>query len=124
MVVGEAILAALLADATVVGLVGSRIYPNLAPQGTPAPFVVFRVVSDVPDNTLTGSASSTIVNSRVQIDAYAKRYLDAHQAADAVDVVLSALAQVGLSAWREVTRDLYDNETGLHRVSADFSVFR
>lgn len=127
MTVGEAIRAALVADATVAGLVGGRIYPALMPQGTvengSGPAIVYTVASDVPQNALTGDSTTRMVNARVQIDAYSKTYLEAHLVAAAVDAVVSALATPALSAWREVSRDLYDNEAQLHRVSADFSVW-
>ncbi len=121
---GEAVRAKLVADPTVASLVVARVFPNLMPQGGAQPAIVYQVVSEVPENALTGDSTTRLVTARLQVDCYAKTYLEAHAVADAVDAVLSALSSPDLSAWREVSRDLYDNEAQLHRVSTDFTVQR
>lgn len=122
--IGSAIQALLVADPTVAALVGARVYPSLMPQGVSKPAVVFQVISDVPQTTFDGDSSTTLVNALLQIDSYGKTYLEAHAVADAVDAVVSALSSPDLSATREVSRDLYDNEAQLHRVSAEYSCWR
>jgi hypothetical protein len=121
---GEAIRAVLIADPTVAGLVGARIYPSLMPQGPTLPAIVYQVISEVPESSLAGTSVGRLTASRLQIDCYATTYLAAHALADAVDVVISALSSPDLSAWRESSRDLYDNEAQLHRCSLDFAVWR
>ncbi len=121
---GEAIRTQLAADATVTALLAGRMFPAVAPQGTITPFLVYQVISDVPENTFMGDSSNRLSNFRVQIDCYSKSYLEAHAAAAAVDAVLSAIDSPDLSCWRESSRDLYDDEAQLHRVSSDFSVWR
>lgn len=123
MTPGEAIRAALAADATVVGLVAARIYPNLIPQGTLPPAIVYQVVSDVPENAFTGNASDRLHGCRVQVDCWSKTYLEAQTIAAAVDAVLSGQQSQSLSIWLEARRDSYDNEAVLHRVSCDFAVW-
>ncbi len=122
----EAIRTVLAANTAVAALVSGRIFPSLMTQGATMPVIVLSVVSDVPENALTGDSSSRLVSVRLQVDAYAKTYLEAHAVADAVDAVLSALANPapGLSAWRESSRDEYDNEAQLHRAGADYFVQR
>lgn len=125
MTTGQLIFGALSGDSTVAYLVGTNIFPNVMPQG-PRPTdtykgIVFQVISDVPQNTFEGSS---LRNARVQVDCYAKQYKDAQAVADAVDNALSSLSRPDLSAWRETSRDYYDNETQLHRVSMDLSVWR
>ncbi len=120
----EAIRATLVADSAVVALVGSKIFGNKAPQGTVGPFVVIRVISDVPENTLNGTSAGRLSDIRLQIDSYAATYLAAHAVADAVDVVVSALASPDLGAQRINARDLYDDTAQLHCASQDFAVFR
>lgn len=124
MTTGEAIVAALAANPAVVALVGAKIFPNVAPQGTVAPWVVYSVISDIPENALTGDASTRIASIRLQVDAYSKTYLGAHAIADAIDQALTQLLPPELAVWREVSRDLYDNEAQLHRVEAEFFVQR
>jgi hypothetical protein len=115
----------LIAAAGVTTLVGSspaRIYANRAPQGTATPFCVISVISDVPAASFTGVPAELLRQARVQIDAYAKTYLEAHAVADAVDLVVAALSSPDLSAIRENGVDLYDDQAELHRVSADYFV--
>lgn len=101
-----------------------RIYPQVIEQGEASPAAVITVISEAPVNTINGTVSARVFNARVQVDAYAEVYTTAHAVADAIDAALSALARPDLSAYRDNKQDLYDDETGQHRVSQDFSVFR
>lgn len=110
----------LVANTGVTSLVAQRVFPNRAEQGAAAPFVVQSVISEARQNTFTGT---TLNRQRLQVDCYAKKYLEARAVADAVDAVVSALDLPDLSAWRVGARDLYDDATQLHRVSIDFAVW-
>lgn len=120
------IFATLTAAPTVTALVGRRIYPNRAPQGAIAtpPFVVCTMISAVPENSLAGKAIARRVNTHVQVDAYAAVYDDAQQLAAAIDLVLSDMNSPDLNGWRESTREDYDDDAELHRVSSDFTIWR
>lgn len=120
----EAIREKLAADLPLAALVGTRIYPQVIKQGAATPAVVLTVVSEVPQNTFTGAPGSLLLSARVQVDAYAATYREAHAVADAVDAVIGALSSPSLSAYRDNKQDLYDDETQQHRVSLDFSVWR
>jgi hypothetical protein len=123
-VVGDAIFAALSADSTINSMVGTRIYPNRIPQGPrPVNFtaVVYQVISDIPANAITGSAADRLRNARVQIDCYAKRYEDGQALADAVDAVVTT--NQALRGWRDLSRDFFENDEELHRVSMDVFVW-
>lgn len=117
----ETIRAELAANGTLTGLVGTRIYPQVLAQEATVPAIVLSVVSEVPQNTLTGT-TERLRMSRVQVDCYATTYLGAHQVADAADAVLSALMRHDLSAQRENFQDIYDDAAQLHRVSSDYLV--
>jgi hypothetical protein len=122
---GDLLYAALSGDATVTGLVGTRIYPNKIPQGPRAmtfTAIVYQVVSDLPQNALTGDASNRLRNARVQVDCYAKKYDTAQAIADAVDTVVTK--DTTLNGWREISRDFYEDEAELHRVSMDVLLWR
>ena len=119
---GELIQAAITGDATVTALIASRIFPNRRPQTAALPLAVYSIISDVPFNALTGSADSRLSRARLQIDVYAKTYREAHQIAAAVDDVVANLGSPDISADRDTTRDFFDNETQLHRVSTDYIV--
>ena len=120
----ETLRTRLLADAPVAALVGTKVFPLVIPQGEQPPAVVLTVVSDVPATSLTGDPAELLREYRVQVDTYSKRYADAQQLAAAVGLVLGRLAEAELSANRESARDLYDDETQLYRVTADFFVWQ
>lgn len=123
MTVVETVRAKLTADAALTALVGSRIYPQFLPQDPTLPAIVLSVISDVPvQPSFTGSHATTLREARLQVDAYATKYLDAHQVADAVDAAIADVATPDLSIQRDIREDLYENETQLHRVSTDYMV--
>lgn len=120
---GEAVRAALVANGTLMALVGGRIYAGRMPQNVTLPAVVYTGISNVPEETFESQPATVLSNARVQVDCYAARYEVAHQVAEVVDDVLSALSG-DMTASRLDSRDIYENETSLHRVSVDFSVWR
>lgn len=122
MTVVQAIRAQLIASSAVTALVSTRIFPQYIPQGQPVPAVVLTLISEVPVNSFDGSAETRLRQARIQVDAYAKGYLEAHAIASAADLVIANLAAHDLSAYRETTQDLYEVETQLHRVSSDYFV--
>ena len=119
----EKVRAELLAASPLTNLVGERIYPVKAPQAAVAPFVVLTVVSDVPEDSFTSTTDEALRSARMQVDSYAIGYLDAHAVAKAVKNVVGNLARSDLCGLYLTARDLYDDETELRRVSADFSVW-
>ena len=82
-----ALIAHLLAQAGITALVGNRINWLRRPQGEALPAMALQLVSGVPDYLLDGSYSLT--ESRVQMDAWAKSFLQAKQIARAVEAALS-----------------------------------
>ena len=68
MSIYSAIRSILVADATLTGLVGSKIYPNAAPQGTQSTFVVINVISNLPTNTK--AQASTMDRYRIQVSTF------------------------------------------------------
>ena len=121
---GDALLAQLAADPDLVALVGDRMFPNLVPQGQAMPALVYSIISTAPGNTLDGNAEERLDTVRLQIDCWAKTYRQAHLLDKLVDRVLANLVLPEISAWREGSRDLYDNQTQRHRVSTDYLVQR
>lgn len=122
----EQVRAELIAASAVTDLVGQKVSPNKAPQGTEPPFLVLSVPDDVPSNSADGMVATRLRTARVQVDAYARTYLEAQAVAAAVAEVVGNLDEPSpeLSAYEEARRDLYDDEAELHRVSMDFMVSR
>lgn len=130
MTTGGALYAVLVLDPTLQALIpsavggGIKVFPNVVLQNIAPPYVVYSEISAVPENSLAGASADRIVGSRMQFDCYAKTYGAAKALADAVAAVIANLSRPDLNAWLDASRDLYDDATELHRVSADFSVWR
>jgi hypothetical protein len=120
----QAVRDVLLADAAVAELVGTRIYPSVAPQGVGRPFVVLTLVSAVPHHTHDGLPANLLEAARVQVRAYGPEYVATHAVSTAVDDVLGALSGEPVSATKDNEADGYEDETSLHFVSADYMVQR
>jgi hypothetical protein len=114
MAVGEEIRALILASPAVVEKVVGRVFPAKLPQTVTFPAVRYLVVDDIPSRSFDGPGA--LRRGRVQVDAFAKKYLDAQALADALEGALEG------SEWSLVARrDGYEDETELHRVSLDFT---
>ncbi len=120
----QAVRDRLLLNADLVTLVGTRVHANKAPQDTAAPYVVMQVISDVPENTLSGSSVGRLSIVRLQVDVYGATYLTAAAVAELTDLVISGLVSSDLAAQLISSRDFYDDGSQLHRVSQDFTVAR
>lgn len=77
---------ALVASATVSELVGSRIYPILAPQTAALPFIVWRRSGISREHTLAGPMGVSTVSVEMQI--LATTYEQAREVADRCRLVL------------------------------------
>lgn len=117
---GETARAALVANPAVAALVVGRVFPNVIPQGAVMPAIRYMVVDDLPGNTLPGGITRR--RARLQVDAYAKKYLEAHALAGAIAGALGGIAGPAVTAIELARRDGYEDETGLHRVSMDYSM--
>lgn len=126
MSLGAQIFTRLSAAPGVAALVGSRVFPNELPQDVVVPALVYVVVADRPESSLTGAVASLLRAARVQVDAYARTSLAAHQLADAVEAAIGDLREPspGLSVELEASRDLFDHETRFYRVQMEFTVWR
>jgi hypothetical protein len=83
----EAVLrSALIANATVAGLVGSRVYPVVAPASAALPFVTWRRVAIRRQQTLGGPMGMPVTS--VEYSIYGATYEQAREVADAMRSVL------------------------------------
>lgn len=130
MSLSSALFAALTGSSGVSALVGTRVFPDLAPQDAAVPLLVVTVVSDVAEQTLSGGIAGTLANARVQVDAYAKTRLGAEALAVEALLALGNLKTAktrpgGLDVWAVGPgRHLYDDEAQLYRVVLEFNVWR
>lgn len=120
---GKAAHNALLNSAAVVAIAGTRFYPSRLPPNVTFPAVVYTVVSKISEDSFQTSTAETLKQSRVQIDSYARAYDDAQALAEAISNYLTALEGAEVVVEFLDSRDLFENDTLLHRVSADFTVW-
>lgn len=85
MKVGLAIYNLLNNDATVIGQVGGRIYPELAKEGVAMPYIVYSVVSNSPSDTKDGTP---IDEAQCEIFSVAETYQSCNNLADKVRAAL------------------------------------
>lgn len=107
----EAVLrSALVANATVAGLIGTRIYPVLAPATASLPFVTWRRVAIRRQQTLGGPAGMPVTS--VEYSIFGTTYEQARAVADAMRSVLDGYG--GTANNTEV------KQTSLEQESDDF----
>ena len=99
-------------------VVGGRVYPNIAPNNVPKPYVVYARVSSSPENTL--GDGSPIDNTRLQVDCYDNTYAQAVALAEAVKAAFKASAITHLLLQEQ---DQFESDALLHRVILDFSLW-
>lgn len=116
----------MLADATIAGLVGTRVYPNILPQSPTVPAISYQFISGTDDVTTDGP--SGLANPTIQIDCWATTYAAMDGLFQAVrkringySGLAGTIAVHGVFLVRK--RDLYDNDTKLHRRTADWSIW-
>ena len=95
-----------------------RIYPLIAPDAAPPPYLVYQRVSANTENILSGS--SGLINTRIQMDVYAATYAQAQDIAAAIDALMSDWEVQNVSV---LSQDLYEPDAKLHRVSTDYSLW-
>jgi hypothetical protein len=120
---GQAVREALKDSDAVKAIAGERVFPSRLPPNITLPSVVYTVVSSMPEAAFDTPESDSIKQTRVQIDSYAKDYDKAHELAEAIAKFLSELDDQDLRVSFADSRDLFENDTMLHRVSADFWVW-
>lgn len=112
----------LLADGTVSGLVGTRIYPVVLPQGVTYPAIAYSRVSGERLHHLGGASGRGL--PRISFSMWGRTYTEAYSVADAVRHVLDGfnglLTTIKASVLIENEMDDYDDTVQKHRVNQDY----
>lgn len=104
--------------------VSTRIYPNVAETGTVEPYVVYTIVSDVPEYTLDGNTQ--LSQKRVQISVWGTKYLTVHQVSKIIDDLMDDWHETDTtigSTTKNNSVDRYEPTTKFHGVISDYMVF-
>ena len=101
-------------DSGVSALVGTRIYPLMAPQDVTNPYMTYRVINGKGNQCMEGNIYQNDV--RFQIDCWSTKYSEVKAIKEAV---ISAL--IGFkSSYNINNMDDYEPETKLYRQIIDF----
>ena len=115
-----ALWAILIGDATVAGLVGTRVYPNLVPQGADMPAVTYEQITGPREHVMTQTLG--IAKSIFQINCWSSSYSETKALAEAVRNELSDFT--GTVNTREIKQATIENEGDMPRVSTDIESMR
>ena len=102
-------------------LVNDHVYPMIVPEASikDTPYIVWQVVSSVPDNTIDGATGHEWI--RLQIDIYDESYDKAVQLSnDVLGVINSNIQTTDYYG----TQQLYDAEAKLFRQSIDIGLWQ
>ena len=92
----------LLLDATLIGFIGTRLFPLKRPQGSTLPAVIYQVISGIRPHTWTGSAG--MQRQRVQFSIWSAQYGESYDIGQAIILSLDSFE----GALFENVRDLTD----------------
>ncbi len=106
---------------TLRGLVGDRVYPDAAPNGTARPFIVYYKVGGTPVQFCDGTLASKR-NGRYQIDCCSTTRAAANLLASQVESAM--VSSVSLRA-TVLSEPIYESEpdVGWYETKQDFSVW-
>lgn len=99
-------------------IAGGRLFPNIAPNNTQTPYLVYLRIASAPQNTLADGAP--IDNTRMQIDCFDASYAGVLALAASVKAALKASTLVHVLL---LEQDQYEFDARLHRVILDFSLW-
>ena len=129
MEIGKSIYNILANTANVSALVGTRIFPNVAPQTTAFPFIIYDVTGVEPTNTKDGV--STLDTNDVMISVYSNTYSEASSLAQLVRIAMDRLP-TNTYAGEDIQssefqgyNDIFDNTSGnagIYRKALDFEI--
>ena len=130
MTVDTAIIQALLADVTVVGFVGTGVWPGSKPQAASNPAIVVNWIEGNP--VYTNDGDSGLSQSRLEVDCWGDTYSEVKDLAAAVKNVLSGFqgTVAGISIETAEIESERDSREGgsnvdeyLHRTNIDLTVW-
>ena len=129
MEIGKAIYNILANDSDINTLVGTRIFPNVAPQTTQFPFIIYDITGVRPNDTKDGV--STLDTNDVMISCYSKTYSQASDLAKKIRIAMDRINQGDYggetiqSSQFQTYNDIFDDtsgDSGIYRKALDFEI--
>jgi len=129
MEIGKALYSILFNDVDVKTLVSTRIFPNVAPQTTTFPFIIYDVTGIQPNDTKDGA--STLDTNDVMISCYSETYSQASDLAKKIRIAMDRInegtysgEQIQSSQFQSYN-DIFDDtsgDAGIYRKALDFEI--
>lgn len=107
---------ALVASSALTSIVSDRISMGIAPEDQTRPYVVWWIVSAVPENLIGERPLED--DQRIQIDCWSPSQTQCRQMMQAANDACETIGHVVFGPWYE-----YDADTKLHRWSLDLEVW-
>jgi hypothetical protein len=129
MEIGKAIFNILVNDSDVLALVETRIFPNVAPQTTEFPFIIYDVTGVQPNDTKDGP--STLDTNDVMISCYSETYSEASDLAKKIRVAMDRITESEYNTIKiqssqfQSYNDIFDDtsgDAGIYRKALDFEI--
>lgn len=126
----EALRSYLIGIETITDLVGNRISWSVIPRQQALPAIVLQLIDGIPDYVFSGP--SGIVNSRVQVDCWARTYRDSVSVSRALKTAVSGFRGsvsdtefhgIFIDSERDLPDDGVPSEELLYRISIDLQVW-
>lgn len=126
MSVGGDLRTFLLADATLSGLIGTRLYPLKMPQKPTYPAITYQWVTGQRVHSTDGA--SGLAGPRVQFDCWAETYLAMESVFEALRLRLDGYQGAAgttkvQGAFFDNERDLYEDKVEIYRRSVDYFIW-
>ena len=129
MQIGKSIYNILVNDSDISALVSTRIFPNVAPQTTTFPFIIYDVTGVNPNDTKEGP--STLDTNDVMISCYSETYSEASNLAQKIRIAMDRINE-GIygdetiqSSQFQSYNDIFDDtsgDAGIYRKALDFQI--
>ena len=129
MEIGKAIYDILYDDNDVKTLVANRIFPNVAPQTTQFPFIIYDVTGVTPNDTKEGV--STLDTNSVMISCYSETYAQASDLAKKIRIAMDRINEGTYNSEKiqssqfQSYNDIFDDtsgDSGIYRKALDFDI--
>lgn len=119
------VYAVLSAHAGTVALVGSRLYPGVAPDGAGTPRVVYQEITVQPVSAM--GSDTGLMRSRMQISSWGADYTQSKDVSDQVRAALQRFRGTAggievQASYLESSVDLYDEDSRRLGVATDFDI--
>jgi len=129
MEIGKAIYNILSNNSDIVNLVDTRIFPNVAPQTTEFPFIIYDVTGVQPNDTKDGP--STLDTNDVMISCYSETYSQASDLAKKIRIAMDRIPDAEYATIKiqssqfQSYNDIFDDtsgDAGIYRKALDFEI--